>query len=572
MENIRNRYKGLPDTTGREIIKSADPQQPRRKPADTRTNRNTRGAICPTHKDYTMRGREMIIRFWQRDKEEIKAIITPLIEEDRRLIDELLNLPEDHFTIIDGAAEPTSKEAIELVQRGNECRRKIWKASEDLYTSIEDRRFSSLKSKKAIINNAHAQTDAIIEHFIKAMKLAEHNIKDPLKFSNDIAPLTRIWNANIFRNIKASGGNVANLDAQQIIDLIKKDLHRHYSKLDTQSAEDLTRYIEQAVSNALNTNPEMPNNLYMMVTKDPIYFSLTTAVARRKKYKNTYIADDTGRLYQTIKVGNVKYSMLDDLAKEFSVLFVALYLKIDEEFTRHSNSEYRTVSFSTTPFLEMMGVDTSNKTSVKTAIDRIRSGELRLLHTITISIDAKDKDGDPDLIDISQIEATRINKNRITAVLTPTYAEYKAQIHQVGYIPKKYLSTKGTSTNELSIKFKLFDNATQKRNLRTGQGKIISVRSLLKVTSLPTIEELEKTKKRSRWSERIKDRLEEMLNSIQRSGDITSWDYCKAKSQPLTPQERALSERYFEEWEALYINYDIPDEEIKQIILNSKKK
>jgi len=515
----------------------------------------------------------MIIRYSQRDKDEINKIIKPLEEKHKTLLDELLSLPEEHFTITDGGlAEPRSEEAKALARQENKCRQELWKASNDLYNSIEDRRFNNLSSRQRIIADAHTQTDAIIEHLIKALKLGERDVKNPLQIQKDIIPLTKIWSAKIIQSIQASGGDAKKLDASLIIDLIKKDLHRHYSKLDSQSAEDLTQYIKQAVSNALNTNPEMPNNLYMMVTKDPIYFSLTTAVARRKKYKDTYIADDTGRLYQTIKVGNVKYSMLDDLAKEFSALFVALYLKIDEEFTRHSNSEYRTVSFPTTPFLEMMGVDTSNKTSVKTAIDRIRSGELRLLHTITISIDAKDKDGDPDLIDISQIEATRINKNRITAVLTPTYAEYKAQIHQVGYIPKKYLSTRGTSTNELSIKFKLFDNATQKRNLRTGQGKIISVRSLLKVTSLPTIEELEKTKKRSRWSERIKDRLEEMLNSIQRSGDITSWDYCKAKSRPLTPQERALSERYFEEWEALYINYDIPDEEIKQIILNSKKK
>ena len=508
----------------------------------------------------------MIIRFSRRDREEIKAIITPLIEEDRDLINQMLNLPEDHFTVINGISKPISKEAIALAQRENECRRKIWETSAELYTSIEDRRFRKIEpSPQKIILDAHTQTKEIIKRFVSALKLAERNVKNPAELDSDIAPLARIWNANIFRNIKASGGDVTKLDAAQIVDLIKTDLHRHYSKLDHQSAEDLTRYIEKAVAEAINKHPELENRRDWIATKDSV-FSTIGALAVKKNKLNK------GAKKAYLKIGNVKYSFdkasYEEIKKHIGKSAVNLYIVANHEFTMNPNDNNE-VSFPTIPFLELCGKEDAikNPKTLSTEIERIRYGELASLRSMAISLDKKDKDNLPDLYDQNLFESTRINKDRITFTFAPKYANYLRSVKTRVYIPKDILYGSGRQLNALALRFKLWDNATLYNNVLSGQGRIISVRSLLKETSLPTIEDLGKYK--SRWKERIRDPFEAALNEAFNSDLFTGGDYCKAKSQPLTPQERREADRDYYTWEALYISYDIKDQAFKTMLIEN---
>lgn len=512
----------------------------------------------------------MIIRYSQKDKDEINKIIKPLEEKHRTLLDELLSLPEEHFTITDeGLAEPRSEEAKDLARQENECRDELWNANIDLYKRIEDRRFENIKSsRKRIITDAHTQTNAIIDHVIKALKLAENNLENPLQTTKDIAPLTKIWNANMIQNVLKSGGDVTKLDASIIIDLIKKDLYRHYGKLNSQDKKELTEYITHATKEAINKYPEIENNKYWIVTKDSVFSSIIPLAVNRLKPKKS----ETNKSY--LRIGNVKYSFdstsYDDIVKHIGVNAVNLFILFNHEFTKDPNQTE--ISFPTIPFFELCGRGKAikNAKSLSTEIERLRYGELTSLRTFAISLDRKDKDDLPDLYDQNIFSRTRINKDRITFRPTPEYAAYFRTVKSKGYIPQDILTGSGRQINAYAIKFKLWDNANIYNNVLSGQGKIISVRSLLKETNLPTYEGLGKYK--SRWKERICDPFENALAEALRSDLFTGGDYCKAKSQDLTPQERRDAERDYYSWEALYISYDIKDQAFKSILIENAEK
>lgn len=514
----------------------------------------------------------MIIRYSQKDKDEINKIIKPLEEKHRTLLDQLLSLPEEHFTITDGGlAEPRSEEAKDLARQENECREELWNANIDLYKRIEDRRFENIKSsRKRIITDAHTQTNAIIDHVIKALKLAENNLENPLQTTKEIAPLTKIWNANMIQNVLKSGGDVTKLDASIIIDLIKKDLHRHYGKLNSQDKKELTEYITHATKEAINKYPEIENSKYWIVTKDSVFSTMGALAVKKNKFNK-----GKGAKKAYLKIGNVKYSFEKESYKEITRHIgknaVNLYIAANHEFTMNPNSKNE-VSFPTIPFLELCGKENAiqNPKTLATEIERIRYGELASLRSMAISLDKRDKDNLPDLYDQNLFESTRINKDRVTLTFAPKYADYLRAIKTKGYIPQDILYGSGRQLNALAIKFKLWDNATLYNNVLSGQGKIISVRSLLKETSLPTLEDLGIY--RSRWIERIKERFEEALTEAFNSNLFTKWHYCKAKSQDLTPQERRDAERDYYSWEALYISYDIKDQTFKSMLIEQAEK
>lgn len=505
----------------------------------------------------------------KKDMEIIKNVIMPLLEEEKSLRDQLLSLPKEHFTVINGIEKPYSKEAKELTQKSNECQQKLWEIGDRMQKEIEAKRFKKIESsQQAIMDDAYAQTDEIIEYMLKAIKLGEPDVQNPSDILEQIKPLIRIWDSETIRNIRRSGGEATKLDAQQIIKLIQGHLYRHLNTLGEQDREDLEKYIRQAVAEAVNEHPEIEDGKYWIVTKDSI-FSTIGALAVKKNKLNK----GTKKTY--LKIGNVKYSFdkssYAEIKKHIGVNAVNLYIMTNHEFTLNPNDRNE-VSFPTIPFLELCGKGDSikNDKTLATEIERIRYGELASLRSMAISLDAKDRDNFPDLTDQNLYSRTRINKDRIIVTFTPEYAAYLRTVKTKGYIPTDILRGSGNELNALAIKFKLWDNATQYNNVLSGQSNIISVRSLLKETSLPTIEDLGSYK--SRWRERIRERFEIALGKAFESDLFTGWTYCKAQSKKLTPQERRDADRNYYSWEGLYISYDLKDQAFKARLIENAEK
>ena len=508
----------------------------------------------------------MIIRYTKAEQEELDNIQ----RQYKSQIDSIVN------AMYSGSI--TSEEADKKIRKLDAERAAQNKAK---ITEFEDIRFAKISgSPQKIKNNAQTQTVAIIkklQHTVKQYKplSAEEREKrsESLEGKTDtelldmIEPFPDIF-YTILPEIESTEGETARLEASQIIDIIKRDLYRHYKKLNAEDRKDLDTFIEQAVNDALEKEPEQA--LYIMISKDKILSSFVPAVVKKKKLANKR----NGKTY--INVDGTRYSITDrgteEMAKHLGLSATMLLVFANAEFTKHSDANRRTVSFPTIPFLELNGVNISNKTSIKTAIDRFRSKELTLLRTMSVRFDKSDDAGLPDLRDQSIIYKTGINKDRITLTFTPEYAASLAKARKKMYFPLSFADSDGRNLNAFAIKLKLWENATIYENVISGQAEIISVWSLLKETNLPTLEEL--GRKRSLWKERIREPLEKMLDlaTSQNNSEFTKWRYCGSKSRALTPQEKKDADRDYYSWTDLYVSYQLSNKEFADRLLEEAKK
>lgn len=142
----------------------------------------------------------------------------------------------------------------------------------------------------------------------------------------------------------------------------------------------------------------------------------------------------------------------------------------------------------------------------------------------------------------------------------PEMVKYIAELPITQY-PKQLLSIDGRNDNaykigkKLSNNFYMDCNRTQIKN--PNKYRILKVKTLLKVTSLPSLEEASKS---SGWVVRIKEPLEEALDELYRNGTLINWKYSGVKGAEL-PDYEATTFRSFSEWANTNVFYDMNDEE-----------
>ena len=508
----------------------------------------------------------MIIRYSQRDKDEINRVIKPLEEEQKDLLSQIISLPEDHFTVIDGLAKPTSEEAKDLVRRENECRERLWKASNDLYNRIEDRRFNSLSSRQRIIADAHTQTDAIIEHLIKALKLAERDVNDPLQIQKDTAPLTKIWNAKIIRSIQASGGDTTKLDASLIIDLIKKDLHRHYGKLNSQDKRELTEYIKQTVTKAIPQPKKLPSGYFKA-----FYDKHINAIS----YLNSQFIEPT--IY---KDGQSKEILPGITVGDFTFYFE----NIDETLIKLGVETHKIILYAVSIFTKQKPKDNIvyfslndylNETRPDLPPTRKRIYKKRLeqyidtIPTITIPYIRRIPKGHGKKGYITSKGRLALFPRAETDTTNMGLIEFKDEIAKnikkssVAQYPRKIFHIKANDPNTYRIALALSERYSNFKNVINGTETIIGINTLWQKTNLPTPEDTDSHYKRD-----IIEVIEGSLNKLRDTyGILKSWYYIRPKRGEETPQERRLSRREVEEirsdllkWRNSYIAFEMEEE------------
>ena len=127
-------------------------------------------------------------------------------------------------------------------------------------------------------------------------------------------------------------------------------------------------------------------------------------------------------------------------------------------------------------------------------------------------------------------------------------------------------------------------------NIEKGTNTLISVKSLLESTQLPTLESLKKIKAGDKWNERIKKPIESALHELFSKEDdinfLNDYGYRHAKHEKLTDEERADVEpnddnykcaMSYEEWLKLYIEFEVnePKEDTERRLtsaINRKKR
>lgn len=128
-------------------------------------------------------------------------------------------------------------------------------------------------------------------------------------------------------------------------------------------------------------------------------------------------------------------------------------------------------------------------------------------------------------------------------------------------LPKSMFKLGGKNNKDFSRKllFKLSQHYNINHNKKIGNNDILSIKTLLEWTTLPTVEQLKKINNRH-YNELILEPLFEQLDRYIAEGILTDYKICKAKKVPVTDEENERTPALVKinRW---YINYTMAEEE-----------
>ena len=247
------------------------------------------------------------------------------------------------------------------------------------------------------------------------------------------------------------------------------------------------------------------------------------------------------------------------------------YLKKGEKPNRH-------VSFSLKDYARELGykVDprpalteeeaAKEKKKAKNALDNarksIKTDLIDLQSTVfTWEEVVKNMDGDGNFENINLFSSSRYNKKtkNIEISFTEEIAEYLARRNTITNTPKALSKIDPRKPNVYSIGFKIYQHYGNYNNIIKGTNDRLGVKTLLKVTNLPSYEEVQE-KDRGHWQNRIKEPFENALDELVRMNLLNDWRYVKARAEELT-EEEAYTISDYKTFSKLYVLFD-PAEKI----------
>lgn len=174
--------------------------------------------------------------------------------------------------------------------------------------------------------------------------------------------------------------------------------------------------------------------------------------------------------------------------------------------------------------------------AIKNAKKRIKQ-DLDLLQAMRITWTEKVKGKVADYDSISILDRTSIKKGYITIGFGHDMANYLKRLPITQY-PQGLLAVDARKPNAYNMGYQMAVHYNMDNNQRAGTATRLKVTTLLSYTSLPTFEDLQNERQDNsrQWYTRIKEPFEAALDELT-GKVIKSWEYVKAKGEPLTEQE-----------------------------------
>ena len=193
--------------------------------------------------------------------------------------------------------------------------------------------------------------------------------------------------------------------------------------------------------------------------------------------------------------------------------------------------------------------------AVKTAKKRIRQ-DLELLQAMKWTWQETVRGKGADFDSIILLERVAIRKGYIIMEFGRNMAEYLKQLPLTQY-PQGLLAIDARSENAYRLGLKMAEHFSIDNNQLKGTADRLKVSTLLAVTNLPTIEDLqnEKPDDSRHWDRRIKEYFEKALDALT-GKVIKSWEYVKAKGEPLT-EEEAYNITDYETFISLLVQFEL---------------
>lgn len=125
-------------------------------------------------------------------------------------------------------------------------------------------------------------------------------------------------------------------------------------------------------------------------------------------------------------------------------------------------------------------------------------------------------------------------------------------------------------TDVYRMGFKITRQAHNNTTVANGTNDRLKVKTLLKVTNIPTIEEVRQ--KRKSWRDRIFEPFDKRMYRMQELGIVTDWCYGYSNGELLDDWEIMNIDEDYETWSNLLIYYTLPDNPDHRRYLQDKAK
>lgn len=200
------------------------------------------------------------------------------------------------------------------------------------------------------------------------------------------------------------------------------------------------------------------------------------------------------------------------------------------------------------------------KRRVKTALDNARKKvrkDLDILYNLSFEWEERLHGKLESFSSVRLLTAKEYRGGNISITFTPEIADHLIERGLITQYNTRLLSWDERNPNPYYIMRKIEEYYNMDANQARGTHDRISIPALLAVTDLPSYEEVQRTD-RGHWERRIKEPLEEALDSLTKEGILKSWEYTHAKGVPLT-EEEAYSITSYPEYEKLYLLFTPAD-------------
>lgn len=205
--------------------------------------------------------------------------------------------------------------------------------------------------------------------------------------------------------------------------------------------------------------------------------------------------------------------------------------------------------------------ETAEKNRLRNVMCEIRKRanlELDLLYCLSLSWTEPGKKKNADYKDVRVLQSKGIRNGYINMRFSEDMAAYLLQAYEMNY-PTALQALDERNPRNYNVGYKLAYHHSIDRNRTKGTNCIIGVESLLAACGdIPTYEEIQASRDRGHWEQRIKEPLEKALDSNVETGVVTSWEYSNSKGVPLNEEQIAIPD--YQTFISLYIHFEMRNE------------
>lgn len=203
------------------------------------------------------------------------------------------------------------------------------------------------------------------------------------------------------------------------------------------------------------------------------------------------------------------------------------------DYRSKKGAENKTVTISLDRYMELCGLDATNKPQKDKARRRVHE-DLNYLYRFSLEWHAQGGGKYADFRKERICTIAELKKGIITFAFTDNLANSLNSAY-IGQYPTAIFRLDDRNKNTYPLARKIAMHASNDYNRAKGTAYILSVESLLSVCpDIPSYKEIE-AKSRA-FTQKIREPLEKALDALQ---EFATWEYCNSKGAPLTEEQLA---------------------------------